>query len=134
MSTPVPRNLTERAREAWGHLARPDDPMPVGVAIDWLRERCETDDVAAVKRALYRAAADWLDGLLPYPSGRNPDTYSGGAMASLRKGALAKAARAAEQLRTNCYNANEPIHTSWAKWCEEGAFPALELCRSIEAA
>lgn len=44
---------------AWHMLTRPQNTMPLQAGLDWLRTAMgETDDVGAVKRALYAAAAD----------------------------------------------------------------------------
>jgi len=45
---------------AWHMLTRPENTMPLQAGLDWLRTAMDTDDVGAVKRALYAAASDWM--------------------------------------------------------------------------
>lgn len=47
---------TSPAAFAWARLV---DGAPLYEVFDWLREQLGTDDVGAVKRALYEAASDW---------------------------------------------------------------------------
>ena len=60
---------TKAARQAWRMAFRKADPMPPDVTLDWLREQTGTDDVAALKAALYDAAVTCLTGRLHHDYG-----------------------------------------------------------------
>lgn len=59
---------THPAARAWALMTRPDDPMPVGPAVDWLREQMGTDDLRAVFLAACGAASAWMHELFQHSS------------------------------------------------------------------
>ena len=115
----VPAIPPELAAFAWAGLAeRGATPHE---AVDWLRERAGTDDVRAVKLALYGAAADWLHARKPWewPKG----VFEG----LLEAGELGKAADNIRDSRPTW--AHEPRLTPWYDRCDA----ALALCRAVAA-
>lgn len=129
----VPPGLAAAAREAWCYLTQSADPMPVGVALDWVRERAGTDDLRAVKKALYGAAADAV-------LAARPSTVDGNSFSSeLRRGKFDQAENSAE-LFPRFYGdpdhdlSRDPEAPAWLAWHRDRAAPALALCRLIAAA
>jgi hypothetical protein len=128
----------ELAAFAWGMMSRAEYPFPPPVAVDWLREACGTDDVDAVKRALYQAAADELEG----GSSHATDTGSWAA-GQLRQGRFDSASRDISGRDNNDVisirdwlpdaNLSEASKASVLAWCDR-AEAFIELCRAVEAA
>jgi hypothetical protein len=51
------------ASQAWQMLTRADEPMPVGIAMDWLREQMGIECLDTLRRALYAEAANYIQAL-----------------------------------------------------------------------
>ena len=119
------------AARAWAMLTDPTDPMPPQAAVDWLRQEMDTDDVAAVKRALYGAAADEVNARHVRLAGTHrPDdgTGTGGTAAHIRRAEFDAALD-----RTAWLDDNPGQWTkTYVVWRGE-LKRILALCRQIEA-
>lgn len=132
-STPtIPAELASVAAEAWAMLSRADDPMPVYAALDYVRERGECEDVEAVRRALYGAAADDLEGAMP--GAPTMDMWSISApdqVGQIRVGQFF--GHTVEYMRADT---KKFLQSEWTRewfWWFDRADAALALCRAIAA-
>lgn len=104
---------------AWGGLAeRGATPHET---LDWLREQTGTDDVRACKRALYKAAADWLHEQKPWDWGKTEFEPL------LEAGKFKKAANHIRSSRKTWEH--EPRLTPWYNSCDA----AIALGQAVEA-
>jgi len=130
-------DTTTPARFAWEALSR---GAPVYEVLDWLREQMGTDDVGAVKGALYGAAAEHIgvfgsERQVHGKPWRDSSTYTTDACREIERGAF-DAADSAVSWLTEIYTDPERERNSdnpYMHWCCE-FIRVLALCRAIEAA
>ena len=118
------------AARAWAMLTHPTEPMPPPAALDWLRHEMDTDDVAAVKKALYAAAAEVCGRahreVLGYATW--PDrTETSNSCLDIRRGHFARAVR-----RVEFVGRHRGDGSKWDRWLS--LFErTVALCRQIKA-
>jgi hypothetical protein len=110
--------LSARAAEAWVMLARPTAPMLPHAAVDWVRQEAECEDVRAVKRALFRAAGEWLED-------QRKDELRGSVIHQrIKEAKFDDAAEQARDLRS--------VSRDWHPWYKV-ARRVIALCRQLES-
>jgi hypothetical protein len=129
MARKPPADLDARAREVWAMLSRDKNPMPAGVALDYLQEHW--DDRRACARALYRVAGETIGeahvGILGYQTWKDT-TQTGRACRAVGRGHFAAACERVEFVSSHAGDGSE-----WDHWW--GVFQrTVALCRAIEAA
>jgi hypothetical protein len=128
----------DRAAEAWAMMARAENPFPAWAAVDWLRQVADTDDVDAVKRALYAAAADELLAREKEELGFDHVPGSGGwrtsgAIVALREADWGRVARQQGSDGQRKPGVPRKPHNAWSWWWYDVSLYTA-LCRAVEAA
>lgn len=125
----APASPTPAAR-AWAMLTHPTEPMPPQAALDWLRQEMDTDDVVAVKKALYVVAGESCGRahreVLGYPTW--PDgTETSSACQNIQEGHFTKAVK-----RVTFVCSHRGDGSKWDRWLT--LFErTIAVCRQIKA-